>query len=172
MVDHQPHPQSLQSYPKCMNRVSKSWTSRVATYFKMISGFCISRDWTHFLPPKLIKVTILVLKKWHFVWIITRPACFFLWMWSSSNGDRISIQCNSFDQPMLFFWKIWLQLFIDNYFVFFDNVYIMIWFWPAIRSKNIVSRLSLQGSVPQNQAENQEAIGKIALEEFVKGEIM
>ena len=74
MVDHQPHPQSLQSYPKCMNRVSKSWTSWVATYFKMISGFCISRDWTHFLPPKLIKVTILVLKKWHFVYIFSRLA--------------------------------------------------------------------------------------------------
>ena len=63
------------------------------------------------------------------------PSLLFLWMWSSYNGDRISIQCNSFDQPMLFFWKIWLQLFIDNYFVFFENVYIIIWFWSAIRSK-------------------------------------
>ena len=43
----------FQSLPKCMNWISKSRTSRVATYFKMISGFCISQDWTHFLPPHI-----------------------------------------------------------------------------------------------------------------------
>ena len=34
------------------------------------------------------------------------PSLPWLWMCSSSNGDRSSIQCNSFDQPMLIFCKI------------------------------------------------------------------
>ena len=70
----QPQPQPHQSNPKCMNWISKSRTSRVALYFKMISGFCISRDWTHFLPLKLMLTEFCLWKIWHFVYISTRPA--------------------------------------------------------------------------------------------------
>ena len=30
----------------------------------MISGFCISRDWTHFLPPKLMSTELCLWKIW------------------------------------------------------------------------------------------------------------
>ena len=74
MVDLQPQPKPLQSNPKCMNWISKSRTSWVVSYFKMISGFCITWDWTHFLPPKLMCTQFCLWKIWRFVYIITCPA--------------------------------------------------------------------------------------------------
>ena len=73
MVDLQPHPQPHQSHPKCMNWISKSRTSRVVPCFKIISGFCISRDWTYFLPPRPLKVTF-----WQFKFVEKMTQCLHL----------------------------------------------------------------------------------------------
>ena len=79
MVDLQPQPELLQSHPNCMNWISESWTSEAVLYFKMISGFCISRDWTHFLPPKSMCTEFSLWKIWleyifvYFFYVGTAP---------------------------------------------------------------------------------------------------
>ena len=133
MVDLQPQPQPLQSHPNCMNWISKSRTSGVATYFKMISGFCISRDWTHFLPPKLIKVTILVLKKWHFVYIFSRLA-----YTAPMATGKMTQAFYIFRIPLSFFLRLNSSRLVKS-----GLAIIMIWS-AVILSKKIVSALAIE----------------------------
>ena len=107
MVDLQYHPKPLQSHPKCMNRISKSRTLRGVPYFKMITGFCITRDWTHFLPLKLMCTE-------HCLWknlTAVHVCLLFLWAMRPAHGV-IPLFKNSIELPSYYFFSLWFsQLF-------------------------------------------------------------
>ena len=137
MVDLQSQPQPPQSHPKCMNWISKSWTSRVAPYFKLISGSSISRDWTHFLPLKLMCGELCLWKIWLVVYFLAGTC-------ARPSWPSLTIQ-----KATAYFFEKFFR--IASYRLFFlqfssidCNYYVMIWSAVLRNSgKNIFSALSM-----------------------------
>ena len=117
-----------------MNWISWSWTSRGLPYFKIISDVYITRDWSHFLPAKLMCTELCLRKIWHFVY-------FFLW----APALRLWRPCSKF------LWILWLDVknfitFFLRYvfhsvpFIIFSDSQIDSWMWSIHQSPAIAMR--------------------------------
>ena len=103
----------------------------------MISGFCISRDWTHFLPLKLMCGELCLWKIWLVVYFLAgtcaRPS------WPSLTIQKAT--ANFFEK---FFRIASYRLFFLQFSSIDCNYYVMIWSAVLRNSgKNIFSALSM-----------------------------